>query len=140
MTEFYWQDHGTYEAIVGPSIIFLHQICILFSVCTLFSTRAIPLNLTMLDLQFSLIFKISVHLTKNMAQVLYVIQIHVYLPVFSLDWWCIFSCDYPCKDSSLWQPDKSLIIVQKIWVKEWRVELPAHELSSDLTLGKLDWL
>lgn len=72
MTELYWQDHGTYEAFVVSSIIFLHQIFILLSVLTLFSASAVPLNLTMLDLQFSVTFKNSVHLTKNMARKYYV--------------------------------------------------------------------
>lgn len=46
-------------------------------------------------------------------EVLCMFQIHMYLPVFSLDWLCIFSCDYLCNDSSLLLPDKSLITVQK---------------------------
>lgn len=60
--ELYLQDHGTYEAFVVSSIIFLHQILILLSLLTSFSANAILLNPDMLDLQFSLTFQISVRL------------------------------------------------------------------------------
>lgn len=65
--ELYLQDHGTYEAFVVSSIIFLHQIFILLTVLTSFSSNATPLNLTMLGLQSSLHFRFLHILTKNMA-------------------------------------------------------------------------